>query len=135
MVVDKKKSSGLLGEIILNKLLLQTSFTDVIKQLSKDKRNTLFSYTKRIDAFDPLAFFNSKQAIFHGERFFWESPDDKTSIVGLGIAHSISGKTPSNRFIEIEEIWGNLVRCAAINNRYEILGTGPLLFGGFSFVH
>ena len=80
-----------------------------------------------------MGFFSTNQAVFHGERFFWKSPDDKTNIVGLGIAHSISGNEIQNRFITVENAWKTIVGHAIINNPYEISGTGPLLFGGFSF--
>ena len=48
-----------------------------MKQARERRGNLLFSYTKKIETIDPMGFFSTNQAVFHGERFFWKSPDDQ----------------------------------------------------------
>lgn len=102
-------------------------------QAVDDARKLLFSYTEKIENIDPIVFLNLHQRIFKGERFFWKSPDQKKVIVGLGIARSFSNDANHKRYELLEEEWAEQLRHALIHNPYDIPGTGPLLFGGFSF--
>ena len=111
---------------------LQNLYAETL-QTGNDALKWLFSYTEKIDQIDPFVFFNLHQKIFKGERFFWRSPDNGMSIVGLGIARTFSNHATHERYEQLESDWAEQLRHALIDNPYETPGTGPLLFGGFSF--
>lgn len=96
-------------------------------------KKRLFSHTTKIEFCNPFEFYNIKQAQYKGQRFFWRSPDEETFIVGLGVSASVSNRSSKNRFNEIDEQWKEILETAIIDNSYDVIGTGPLLFGGFSF--
>ncbi|MBS4216715.1 isochorismate synthase [Bacillus sp. FJAT-49711] len=95
--------------------------------------NKLFSITLPIDSYDPLDFFNYKSSTYSGERFFWKSSDGLFWTVGLGVAATLSVEGDENRFQVTNEQWSQLLKDADIQNPSGVPGTGPLLFGGFSF--
>ncbi|WP_062109560.1 isochorismate synthase [Bacillus niameyensis] len=96
-------------------------------------KKRLFSHTTQIEFCNPYEFYNINQAQYKGQRFFWRSPDGETFIVGLGVSASISNSSSMNRFDEIDQQWKRILKTAIIDNSYNVIGTGPLLFGGFSF--
>ncbi|RLQ98300.1 isochorismate synthase [Falsibacillus albus] len=95
----------------------------------------LFSTTMEIqDADGPLAFFEYGNEKFNGERFLWKDSQNHAVLVGVGIEKSFSHeRTDHNRFFEAETEWKRFIDRAVIENPFEVPGTGPLLFGGFSF--
>ncbi|MBW8349240.1 isochorismate synthase [Bacillus sp. IITD106] len=115
----------------MTKLLTQTSLD--ILQTKLDGKNKLLSYTFPIDFYDPLDFFNYQSSTFKGKRFFWKSSDGLLWTVGLGIASAISADDADKRFQITNIQWNQLIKKAKIDNPSGVPGTGPLLFGGFSF--
>ncbi|MBO1005977.1 isochorismate synthase, partial [Pseudogracilibacillus auburnensis] len=95
-------------------------------------RSVLFSMTKKIKYIEPLHFYQMYECL-HAERFFWKNDDGSNWIIGLGAAHSIAGTQTHNRFQEVKKQWHTLLLNAQVDNPYEVEGTGPLIFGGFSF--
>ncbi|MEK5523847.1 MULTISPECIES: isochorismate synthase [Heyndrickxia] len=101
---------------------------------AKNKNKTLlFSYTEQLNNIDPLSFYSSAKAIFQVERFFWKVPNDEMIIVGLGSAHTFQTEVGEGRFEYIEREWNQFIHDAHVYNPFDVQGTGPVIFGGFSF--
>lgn len=117
--------------------MINLTFRD--KQLNilkpeENKSNTvLFSFTRKVKNIDPVFFYESNRPVFKGKRFFWKSPDDGMVLVGLGITRSFMNNSAEERFGQLEKEWNKQLGSAIIDNPFETPGTGPLLFGGFSF--
>lgn len=81
-----------------------------------------------------LQFFNQSHNIFSGKRFFWRDPHRILTIAGSGIAYRLDSFSSSelNLYDHIDTEWQNLLQEAMIYGD-KVEGTGPLLFGGFSF--
>lgn len=92
----------------------------------------LFSKTLKIKAIDPFAFYNIK-TFSNREKFFWKSDDDTYYIIGLGFIESFTGSETDSRFQNVKVYWDALLSHSHIDNPYDLNGTGPLIFGGFSF--
>ncbi|MBO0992488.1 isochorismate synthase [Bacillus sp. SD088] len=103
------------------------------EQSTAIERGKLFSYTAPIDPCDLFVFYQSHRPTSKGQRFYWKNADGTCEIVGVGIALSLTSKSPKRRFAEIQQQWDKLIQEAQIENNYDVAGTGPLLFGGFSF--
>ncbi|MCJ8009498.1 isochorismate synthase MenF [Lederbergia wuyishanensis] len=117
----------------MTKIFLQTSFENDLYKEQNHKKSKLFSYTQPIDFYDPVEFFTYQSSTFHGKRFFWKSSDEQLWTVGLGIAATISVDDAEERFQDSHTKWNQLLKDANIENPARVPGTGPLLFGGFSF--
>ncbi|ONK23997.1 hypothetical protein BLX87_07795 [Bacillus sp. VT-16-64] len=117
--------------------MINLTFRD--KQLNilsqdKDQSNkTLFSFTKKVKNINPAFFYESNRPHYKGKSFFWKSPDDGLVLVGLGITRSFINNSAEERFGQLERVWKKQLGSAMIDNPFETPGTGPLLFGGFSF--
>ncbi|MCP8617786.1 isochorismate synthase [Salirhabdus salicampi] len=100
------------------------------RQLHDQEDSLLFSYTEKIDRQNPIDFFGNG-AMFRGTRFYWTSYDKDFSLVGLNSVYMLIAD--QNRFAEIDHEWQKVKQRAYEVNEYNVLGTGPLLMGGFSF--
>jgi menaquinone-specific isochorismate synthase len=99
------------------------------KQLSKP---ILVSSVRRIDNLDPLTLLQAGKKFFQGKRFFWTDPENKLFYVGLGTAYHTEIYQSDSRFFQIEEQWKRLLE-DRLTDQVEPYGTGPVMFGGFSF--
>jgi len=93
----------------------------------------LFSEVKKIDYIDPLSFYRAGRERFEGERLFWQDPEKEIVIAGLGKALKLQVPADSNRFNSMEANWAKIRESAVTTGLSDIIATGPLLFGGFSF--
>ncbi|HLU22047.1 MAG TPA: isochorismate synthase [Bacillaceae bacterium] len=109
------------------------SSTNYSKDLWYRNNWKLYSYTKKIDACDPKAFYQFEENLYKGERFYWKTSDNDMKIIGLGIATSILSFNEGNRYEDIQEKWNTVINDAKIINNSQSPGTGPLIFGGFCF--
>lgn len=109
---------------------------DLLRALKKAKEYdepVIVSHIIEVDTVDPLNFFAAGEKLYLGERFFWATPATNFTITGLGneiVLESIL-KT-SERFHVVDKQWQcfkKYITKKSINK----MGTGPLLFGGFSF--
>jgi menaquinone-specific isochorismate synthase len=96
-------------------------------------RPILVSETHKMDKISPLSFYYGGRTLFLGERLFWKDPLNKTIIVGLGKTMQIQSDQSADRFFHVETEWKNFLEEAIIQNSEPIHGTGPTIFGGFSF--
>ena len=93
----------------------------------------LVSEVKKVENIDPLSFFTSGRKYFPGQRFYWTDPTNHTVIVGVGYAHTIEVNKSSDRFGDVDRQWKQILANRYRTNDDEVIGTGPMLFGGFSF--
>ncbi|WP_044340361.1 isochorismate synthase [Rossellomorea aquimaris] len=106
---------------------------DTAKMKAKQLHHpVLLSIVEEVDAVDPLSFYYGGSS-FVGERFLWKDRDHTISLVGLGAAHILSTNEIEERFFTVEKEWKRLIEESVVLTGEEIAGTGPLLFGGFSF--
>ncbi|GHH97387.1 isochorismate synthase [Neobacillus kokaensis] len=104
-----------------------------VKKAERLGRPILLSEVYKLDLIDPLSFFNLGTERFLGERFFWKDPKDETVLVGLGISQQIQSDQATDRFFRVEKEWEIFLKDSLIFNSYLEIGTGPVIFGGFSF--
>lgn len=106
---------------------------EIGKALStRNGQTTLVSMVKQVNVADPLVFFESGRHYFNGQRSFWSDPDREMILVGLGAAYTIrTGEM--NRYKNVEREWRGLLEDVLIERQEQIIGTGPILMGGFSF--
>ncbi|WP_110114228.1 isochorismate synthase [Bacillus sp. CGMCC 1.16541] len=112
---------------------IQKQLKDVIERVNMDGKTKLVSLVKKVKPIDPLIFYRNGTKEFSHQRFFWQDPDRTFSLVGLGYAHIISTERHGDRFHYIEKEWKRFIKEDVICIDDFPDGTGPLLFGGFSF--
>lgn len=103
-----------------------------LTHIHERKEPALFSYVEKQPAGDPLRFYSDGRDLYKGERFYFKDRDNERIFAGLGSAATIQS-VKENRFAHIESQWDALMSGASIYNPYDIYGTGPVAFGGFSF--
>ncbi|WP_210364808.1 isochorismate synthase [Bacillus sp. REN3] len=96
-------------------------------------QSVLVSEVHKIDHIDPFNFFASGRERFLGERFFWKDPEGTAFISGLGICGQIQSDQGADRFFHVEKKWKRFNENALVFNKFNVNGTGPVMFGGFSF--
>ncbi|WP_082087973.1 isochorismate synthase [Domibacillus indicus] len=108
---------------------LKGAFVEFINDLNG---STLFSYVEKVEKGDPLRFYENGKEWYQGERFYFKDRDGERVIAGLGSVQTIQSGN-SSRFKDVEAQWDALMARSSIHNPYNIYGTGPVAFGGFSF--
>jgi menaquinone-specific isochorismate synthase len=112
---------------------IKDNIQNALEEAKKLNESVIVSSIKEVDAIDPLHFFSSGEKLWLGERFFWSSPADDYLMVGLGNEMVLENNYQTTvRFHEIEKEWKRLNK-QVVSDQQKIIGTGPLLFGGFSF--
>ncbi|MBM7704809.1 isochorismate synthase [Metabacillus iocasae] len=112
---------------------IQKQLKEVIECVNIDGKTKLVSLVKKVKPIDPLIFYRNGTKEFSHQRFFWQDPDRTFSLVGLGYTHIISTERHQDRFHYIEKEWKRFIDRDVICMGDIPSGTGPLLFGGFSF--
>ena len=103
-------------------------------QKAKDLNEpVLFSHVKKIEFKSPLSFYQAGRVQYAGERFYWQDPAKKITITGLGHVKNLQVTANADRYKQVEQNWINFQRTAVKTGVKDVNGTGPLLFGGFSF--
>ncbi|TCN24331.1 isochorismate synthase [Mesobacillus foraminis] len=103
---------------------------DRAKELSQ---SVLVSEIQRIEYFKAFNFFAAGRSRFLGERFYWEDPDGTMALAGLGVTRQIHADSAPDRFNHTESEWKRFIETAIIVGDQTATGTGPAMFGGFSF--
>ncbi len=116
---------------------LDHTIKEFIQQALEDAKRTnqpvIVSSIKEVDAMDPLHFFASGEDLSLGERFFWSTPNREFTMVGIGNELVIENNLiTKERFQDIEKEWKRFKK-RVISGESKQVGTGPILFGGFSF--
>ncbi|WP_083256238.1 isochorismate synthase [Domibacillus iocasae] len=108
---------------------LKGAFVDFINDING---STLFSYVEKVEKGDPIRFYENGKEWYKGERFYFKDRDGDRVIAGLGSVRTIQSAS-SGRFADVESQWDAFMDRSSIHNPYDIYGTGPVAFGGFSF--
>jgi menaquinone-specific isochorismate synthase len=103
-----------------------------ISEASRLKKPILVSKIVPINTPSPLSLFTSTLAQCFSQRFFWSTPAKDLECVGLGAAAMLRAQA-HHRYDEIEAQWQSILKDSLIDPASCQTGTGPLLFGGFSF--
>jgi isochorismate synthase len=106
-------------------------FRDLVKGTRLGNEPTLVSVTERAQQIDPISLFDRAQMVT-ADRFFWSQSDAGITLVGLGIAWAQDAVEGSG-FRQIQTSWRHLLDRAVVEASCGLPGTGPLLYGGFSF--
>lgn len=119
--------------VTISDIDLREGIHQAIKSAGELSEPVLVSAVEEINFTEPLAFFAKGGELYAGERFFWKEPSEALIFAGLGICMQIQSEQAAGRFFHVEKKWqeavGNLHKIGA----REIRGTGPIMFGGFSF--
>lgn len=117
--------------------ILETELKNRVNQaIEKAKKHlvpVLVSEVQKIEQIEPLFFFAAGNEKYVGERFFWKDPSDETVLVGLGHCKQIQSVGTVDRFDYTEKEWRQFIKEAIILKDDSKQGTGPIMFGGFSF--
>lgn len=95
-------------------------------------KETLVSFVKEIDWIDPLLFYAAGKQVGYENRCYFADPNQHVIFAGVGSIFHIASDC-EKRFQVAKEQWGNVKQNAVIYREQYEFGTGPLLFGGFSF--
>ncbi|MGV3463931.1 MAG: isochorismate synthase [Heyndrickxia sp.] len=111
---------------------LDKQFQISLNKAKEINKTILFSYTEKVALPHPLSDYSS---VIHNseDHFYWKDPQNETIIIGIGNVLQIVSELIDERFRYVEEKWDNILENAFIFNSANESGTGPLLFGGFTF--
>ncbi|KEK23013.1 isochorismate synthase [Bacillus gaemokensis] len=109
---------------------LQEILTAAIKRATDEK--TLVSFVKQIDWMDPLLFYAVGKRIAFENRCYFADPAQHVIFAGIGSVFTIANSS-DKRFQTAREEWRKVQEKAIVQRETYEFGTGPLLFGGFSF--
>ncbi|MGM0847309.1 MAG: isochorismate synthase [Bacillota bacterium] len=118
---------------IIQDVKIGRSFDKALAKAKAEEIPVLYSAVQKVSHVNPLSFYTKGSSLYNGERFFWKDKENNTVIAGLGSTYMVRSDSEDNRYISIENEWKRLIGDAVIESDKEIAGTGPLLFGGFSF--
>src|SRR5262245_7602176 len=110
---------------------LRSTLAAGLRRAQRTNRPTLVSIVQRAPLCDPLVVFE-RGAGLAGERMFWSSPREEYVIAGVDAAWALTLEG-SDRFAAAAAAWRDLCADALIDDPFGVLGTGPVLMGGFSF--
>lgn len=131
-----RERAFLLEEIFLVTILeteLKNGVHQAIKKAKECLVPVLVSEVQKIEMIEPLFFFSAGNDKFMGERFFWKDPEAQTILVGVGHTKQIQSDDATDRFYYTENEWRELIKESIILKEEDIQGTGPIMFGGYSF--
>lgn len=110
---------------------LKSLVETAIDRAKKTNCTQLVCITKKVNAHDPVMFFERAKQL-HQNRTFWKSATDPFYLVSVGTVRNIQSNNKS-RYETTKRQWDQLVREAIIQNPFQSDGTGLLLSGGMSF--
>ncbi|MFD3448692.1 isochorismate synthase MenF [Microbacteriaceae bacterium 4G12] len=110
---------------------LQQSLLTAIRQATIDK-SSLVSIVKKVAWTDPLLFYAAGNRLGYTECFYWSDPEQRVVFAGIGSAFTIADSS-QNRFQDARQAWNEILEKTVVNCPAYRFGTGPILFGGFSF--
>lgn len=119
---------------------LKHTFTEMMKRALEEAEQSdkpvILSQVKKLNgSMNPLHFYAAGERLFLGERFYWATPGSRFTITGLGNECTVENDAAtSDRFGRVESDWKRFKKMTHYENAEESkIGTGALLFGGFSF--
>jgi menaquinone-specific isochorismate synthase len=118
--------------VTIHKTNIEKAYDTAKMKAKQIHHPVLLSIVEEVDAVDPLSFYYGGSS-FHGERFLWKDRDHTITLAGLGAAHILSTNEKKERFFTVENEWKRFIDRSVVVTGQKWAGTGPLLFGGFSF--
>ncbi|WP_421380803.1 isochorismate synthase [Bacillus salacetis] len=118
---------------IIQDIKIGGSFEKALAKAKAEGNPVLYSAVQKVSRLNPLSFYSKGFSLYNGERFYWKDKENTTQIAGLGSTYMLRNDSEDHRYTSIENEWKRLIENAVIESEGEIPGTGPLLFGGFSF--
>ena len=118
--------------------MIQIEKTSVHDQLLQAKRQAAdygqveVSLVEPVNHIHAFQFFSLTKAL--GNRIFWKNPNGELTIAGVGAHRTFTAEKGADRFQSIRKQWEAFLEKSLIDDTTE-QGTGPLLFGGFSFMN
>ncbi|TYR82043.1 isochorismate synthase [Priestia megaterium] len=120
--------------IAITEQLIHDHIKHAIECAKNESKTKLVSLVKKVRPIDPLIFYANGYDQFCGERFCWRDPNQQYTFVGLGCVYTIHATEGKNRFLDTEKEWERFINEVFYPSESTTPnGTGPLLFGGFSF--
>ncbi|MFP3125062.1 isochorismate synthase [Ectobacillus funiculus] len=110
---------------------LHQSLLTAVQQAAIDTK-VLVSAVKKVEWTDPLLFYAAAKQFGYTERFYWSDPEQHIVFAGIGSAFTIANSS-QKRFQDTQNRWQQLLNRVIVHGPAYSFGTGPLLFGGFSF--
>ncbi|WAA11796.1 isochorismate synthase [Fervidibacillus halotolerans] len=104
------------------------------KKAKEFNRAILVSVVEKIQNIDPLLFLRKNIESVAKETFYWENSSGNFQLAGVGSEKIIRVNPHPNRFEHVQNQWSEILDQAVIDNPTNVKGTGPLLFGSFSFL-
>ena len=109
---------------------LQEVLSAAIKHATDEK--ILVSFVKQIDWMDPLLFYAAGKRISFENRCYFADPAQHVIFAGIGSVFTIATAS-HKRFQTARDEWDKVKEKSFVQREKYEFGTGPLLFGGFSF--
>ncbi len=95
-------------------------------------KKILVSFVKQIDWMDPLLFYAAGKRISFENRCYFADPAQHVIFAGIGSVFTIATAS-HKRFQTARDEWDKVKEKSFVQREKYEFGTGPLLFGGFSF--
>ena len=102
-----------------------------LRRARRQDRSVLVSMVRSVPSTDPLRWLE-QGAQTSDESHLWSRPNDGYALAGVGAAWSLSVRGP-RRFADAAAAWRERCSDALIDNSTDVVGTGPVLMGGFAF--
>jgi menaquinone-specific isochorismate synthase len=112
---------------------LQDIFLKAFKKAHDTSDFVLASYVEKIEAIDPLLFFFTGKSLGFNHRTIWRDANTSAFFSGIGSVYTISINDQEDRFGQVEREWNHLLEKKISIADQMPPGTGPIIFGGFSF--
>lgn len=125
------KSIDVEPNISLDKHRIRSLIEGGYQRALSGNRAILVSAVVGVPSHDPLSFFERGAAVT-ASGTYWSRPSEGFAIAGVGSAWTLSTEGTS-RFAESAETWRSYCADALIEVQSEVIGTGPIAMGGFSF--
>jgi menaquinone-specific isochorismate synthase len=133
MITDERLLLGGINLVTIQDTELRKGIIAAIDRAKELSQSVLVSEIQRIEYFKAFNFFAAGRSRFLGERFYWEDPDGTMALAGLGVTRQIHADSAPDRFNHTESEWKRFIETAIIVGDQTATGTGPAMFGGFSF--
>ncbi|HEY8477356.1 MAG TPA: isochorismate synthase [Chloroflexota bacterium] len=115
----------------IGELLLRPWLDEGLRSARRRGVSTLVSCVLPLPPRDPVDVFERAAAVA-ADRFLWLQPEMGCAMVGVGAAWSLV-VVGERRFAEANAAWRERSVDALVRGEPGVVGTGPLLLGGFAF--